>query len=82
MKSKVASALPQLLLALLVLAIVASLGVAGLRLRERLNAPPPDTPNAAHALASTTERALIAAADAGTNPIRRNQKPLGGGKAK
>ena len=33
MKSKVASALPQLLLALLVLAIVASLGVAGLRLR-------------------------------------------------
>ncbi len=59
MKSKVASALPQLLLALLVLAIVASLGVAGLRLRERLNAPPPDTPNAAHALASTTERALL-----------------------
>lgn len=59
MKQKVVAYLPQVLVATLTVAIVAGLGLAGWRLRERLAAPPADTPNVTHALATNAERATL-----------------------
>ena len=72
MKQKVVAYLPQVLVATLTVAIVAGLGLAGWRLRERLAAPPADTPNVTHALATNAERATLGASQSRFDAVISN----------